>query len=147
MALPKILVVDDDEKILYAFRELLAKEGYQCLEAVNGTQALKRLTAEMISAVFLDIGLPDQDGLKILQQIRRYDRDVPVIIITSLGSDEILLRARELGATDYLQKPLSLAAIRKILREIKTTKQFPFAINKKESAPSIKKKRPPIKPK
>ncbi len=145
MTFPKILIVDDDEKILYAFRELLEKEGYQCREAVNGKQALKKFTAESISAVFLDIGLPDLDGLNILQQIRRYDRDLPVILITGLAPDKILVRARELGASGYLQKPLSLAAIRDILQKIKQDPLLPDGFINREAKSHPKKRRPPLK--
>ena len=111
----KILVVDDNSKIQYAFQSFLDKEGYITIPVTEGRNVLNIIARENPSLVFLDITLPDQNGLDILQQIKEEWPSLPVIIISGYISDENRKRANALGANDYLEKPLSLAKIRKIL--------------------------------
>jgi two-component system, NtrC family, nitrogen regulation response regulator NtrX len=117
----KILVIDDDEKIQYAFHFLLEKEGCNGVEATSGSTALKLFKSDHFRAVFLDLKLPDMDGLKILESIRKIDRNVPVIIITGMGTPQNIKKSVEFGAIEFLEKPISLTKIREILREIKLT--------------------------
>jgi len=115
----KVMVVDDNLKIIFAFRTLLEKESYEFIEAGSGAEAIKMFTAGKPKAVFLDISLPDADGLDVLKKIRKKNPAIPVIIITGIGSSELRSRALQLGAYDYLEKPLSVNHIREILNRIK----------------------------
>jgi CheY-like chemotaxis protein len=112
---PKILVVDDNTKILYAFQSFLEKEGYISIPVSEGSNVLNIITREKPTMVFLDISMPDQDGLEILRKIKKVEPSLPVIIVSGHISDENRERALALGAFDFLEKPLSLAKIREIL--------------------------------
>ena len=119
MKTDKILVVDDDEKIRYAFHTLFKKEGCDTYEAKNGRQALRMFKTRQFQAVFLDIGLPDMDGMKILDQMKKMNHIVPVVIITSMGNQEKATEARGMGAFDYLEKPVPVARLRGVLEKIR----------------------------
>ena len=88
-------------------------------DAPSGAEAIRKFKAGKPKAVFLDISLPDADGLDVLKKIRKKNPSIPVIIITGIGSSELRTRALQLGAYDYLEKPLSVNHIRDILNRIK----------------------------
>ena len=111
----KILTVDDNTKILFAFDILLKKEGCISIQASSGREGLKQIRDQQPNAVFLDVSLPDIDGLSILQQIKEKYPGLPVVIITGHGSDKLRERALQYGAEAYLEKPLSVEKIREIL--------------------------------
>jgi DNA-binding NtrC family response regulator len=115
----KVMVVDDNSKIIFAFHTLLEKENCLLIEAASGAEAIRKFKAGKPKAVFLDISLPDADGLDVLKKIRKKNPSIPVIIITGIGSSELRTRALQLGAYDYLEKPLSVNHIRDILNRIK----------------------------
>lgn len=108
----KVLVVDDDATILYAFRELLRKEGFKYVVATNGEEALKKITQERPDLIFMDITMPAMDGLEVLKQMREQNNRTPVIIITGFGTMQTAIKAIQLGAFDYLTKPLDVSKIR-----------------------------------
>ena len=110
----KILIVDDDDKILFAFRELFKKEGYRSSVARNGEEAIEKLTTERPEVVFMDITMPKIDGLEALRKIKEQDRRIPVIIITGFGTMQTAVSAIQSGAFEYLTKPLDVAKIREV---------------------------------
>jgi DNA-binding NtrC family response regulator len=115
----KVMVVDDNTKVMFAFQTLLETENCLIIEATSGVEALKKFSSKKPKAVFLDISLPDVNGLEILQKIREKSPTVPVIIITGVGSPDLRSSALRLGAFAYLEKPLSITQIREILDKIK----------------------------
>jgi len=114
----KILVVDDNTKIQYAFRTFLENEGYISIPVEKGADALTILSKKKPKVVFLDIRLPDQDGLEILRQIKQKYPDLPVVIVSGHNNEKNKNRAKALGASAFLEKPLSLTKMREILRDI-----------------------------
>jgi two-component system response regulator AtoC len=108
----KIVVADDDQKILFAFREVLQKEGYTVIEALNGLEAIDHVKKHDPDLVFMDINMPGMDGLEALQQIKVINPVLPVIIITGEGTMHTAIRAMQYGAFQYLMKPLSVVQIR-----------------------------------
>ena len=112
----KILVVDDDEKILFAFQEVFKAEGYECILARNGEEALHELATGHPDAVFMDITMPKLDGLEALTRIKLQSPHVPVVLITGFGTMQTAIRAMQLGAFEYLTKPLDLNKIRTLAR-------------------------------
>jgi two-component system, NtrC family, response regulator AtoC len=108
----KILIVDDDEKIIYAFRKVLEKDGHICLEAENGKQALEMLSVENPDMMFMDINMPEMNGINALQEIKSINPGIPVVIITGEGTMNTAIEAMRFGAFQYLQKPLSVQLIR-----------------------------------
>lgn len=113
----KILVVDDDEKILFAFHEVLEKEGYTSLEAHDGTEALEKFVAEQPQVIIVDVVLPDWDGLELMRQLKHEDASIPIIVITGESTKRNEEEARQLGAFQYLTKPLSVAKVREAVRQ------------------------------
>ncbi len=114
----KILVVDDDEKILFAFKQVLKKDGYACVIAKNGTDALSKMTSEHPAIIFMDVAMPGLNGLETLQQMKERDTTVPVIMITGHGTMQTAIKAIQLGAFEYLTKPLDVGTIRGIVQRV-----------------------------
>jgi DNA-binding response OmpR family regulator len=102
----KILVVDDEERMVRFIRLNLEHDGYLVVEAFNGKQALQRLRDSVPDIILLDVMMPDLDGFEVLQMIREIN-NVPVIMLTAKGEENDRVRGLELGADDYITKPFS----------------------------------------
>ena len=113
---PAVLVVDDDPDILAALHDLLDHEGYQVTCASTCGDALAEATASPYDAVLLDIGLPDGDGLSVLDLLREQHPSLPVIILTAFGSPEYRARSLSHGAFSCVNKPYDQDALRGLLR-------------------------------
>jgi two-component system response regulator AtoC len=111
-----ILVVDDDEKIRFAFKTLLKREGYRFVAAASGGEALELSAKEQPALVFMDITMPNLDGLETLARMRQENMAAPVILITGHGTMQTAIHAMQLGAFDYLTKPLDIKKIRDVMR-------------------------------
>lgn len=101
----RILVVDDEERMVRFIRMNLEHDGFQVMEALNGKQAIDMMrdTPDM---VLLDVMMPDLDGFEVLETIRGVST-VPVIMLTAKGEEDDRVRGLELGADDYITKPFS----------------------------------------
>ena len=112
--LPQLLVVDDSEMNREILKEILGKE-YRILEACDGEEALKMLEqyGTEISLVLLDIIMPKMDGFEVLAYMNRdkWIKDIPVIMISSEGSESYIRRAYELGASDYISRPFDAKVV------------------------------------
>jgi two-component system, OmpR family, KDP operon response regulator KdpE len=115
----KVLVIDDEPPIRKLLRMGLATQGYESLEASNGKMALE-LLAQNPALVILDLGLPDIQGLDLLQMIRARNEAVPIVVLSSRGDEAGKVQSLDLGADDYLTKPFGmdelLARLRAALR-------------------------------
>ena len=102
----RILVVDDDESIRRYISKLLTQNGYDVRTASNGKDAVNELrTGQDVSLAILDILMPEMDGLETLNEIRKIQGDLPVLMLSALGQTNIIVKAMKAGATDYLVKP------------------------------------------
>ncbi len=101
----KVLLVDDEEDILEVIQDRLEAYGFVVVTAGTGLEALKKLFTEKFDGVFLDIKMPEMGGIETLEEIRKRDRKIPIIIITSSSSQEAALEAIAKGANDYVFKP------------------------------------------
>ena len=112
--LPQLLVVDDSEMNREILKEILGKE-YRILEACDGNEALEMLEqyGTEISLVLLDIIMPQMDGFEVLAYMNRdkWIEDIPVIMISSEGSESYIRRAYELGASDYISRPFDTKVV------------------------------------
>ncbi len=106
----KVLVVDDDRVLRLALSRLLAQT-YAVSEAVDGDEALARLSSEVFDLVLLDIGLPGLDGLEVLARLRSNGGQLRVVVMTADDTSESLLRAIRNQALDYIVKPFPPSAI------------------------------------
>jgi two-component system nitrogen regulation response regulator GlnG len=104
----RILIVDDEESICYAFREFLADEGHRVDVAATAEEGLRLADGGGLDAVVLDVRLPGMDGLTALSRFRERVGPAPIIIITAFGNLDTAVRAMEGGAFDYLVKPFDL---------------------------------------
>ena len=134
-----VLVVDDERVNRVIMCKLLEREGYQTFEAENGLEALRSIQLRAFDMVLLDIVMPEMDGFAVLEQIRceRTESELPVIMVTASEASEQIVRALQLGANDYLTKPVdpavSLARIKMHLR----LKQSQEALKKSEERYSL----------
>jgi two-component system KDP operon response regulator KdpE len=115
----RILVVDDEERIVRFIRLNLEQDGFQVEEAFTGKEALDRLRETLPDLILLDVMLPDLDGFEILRMIRE-NHEVPVIMLTAKTEEDDRVRGLELGADDYVTKPFSprelVSRVRAVLR-------------------------------
>jgi len=105
---PKILMVDDEEKILQSLSSALIDEGYNIKTAKSAESAIPLLEQEIFDCALVDIWLPGMDGLELLKFIKEKRNDLQVIMISGHGTIETAVRATKLGAFDFLEKPLNL---------------------------------------
>jgi two-component system, OmpR family, alkaline phosphatase synthesis response regulator PhoP len=105
----KILVVDDDELVLIAIRELLTPLGFSVTISPNGPDALEKVASHQFDLVILDVIMPEMDGFEVCQRLRRIDSytETPVMMLTAKSGDEDRQRGLEMGANLYLPKPIS----------------------------------------
>ena len=119
------LIVEDDRQIRNFVSFSLKSQDYNCIEASTGREAMNVIATQKLSAIILDLGLPDMDGIDLLKQIRGFS-DLPIIIISARDQDNDKVEALDAGADDYLTKPFSikelLARIRVIFRHVGNTK-------------------------
>ncbi len=108
---PTILAVDDESAILQSLSGILSDEGFEVLTASNGYEALKIIEAESPDLVLLDIWMPGIDGIETLQEIKRTNPFLQVIIISGHGTIETAVKATKLGAHDFIEKPLSIEKV------------------------------------
>src|SRR5215468_9804604 len=101
-----VLIIDDDPDVQEVLKDRLESLGYRAVPALTGKQGLALLDEESPEMVFLDIELPDTNGLEALQAIRKWQNDVAVVIITAYGTIERAVQAMRDGAYDFIQKPL-----------------------------------------
>jgi two-component system nitrogen regulation response regulator NtrX len=108
---PSILIVDDEPSILQSLAGLLIDEGFDVRTASNGYEALKAIESESPDLVLLDIWMPGLDGIDTLQEIKKNNPFIQVIIITGHGTIETAVKATKMGAYDLIEKPLSIDKI------------------------------------
>ncbi|MGB8451514.1 MAG: response regulator transcription factor [Anaerocolumna sp.] len=116
---PLILIVDDEKSVRSFLRVSIETQGYKCIDADNGSNAIMLAASYNPDILILDLGLPDMDGLEVIKKIRLISQ-LPIIIVSARGHDREKVGALDAGADDYLTKPFSvpelLARIRVILR-------------------------------
>ncbi|MGZ9243930.1 MAG: sigma-54-dependent transcriptional regulator [Candidatus Binatia bacterium] len=100
-----ILVVDDDPYIQEALKDRLESLGYRVMQATDGNQALERIGQQTPQMAFLDIEMPGMKGMEVLKELRRQEKDFPVIMITAYGTIDIAVEAMKEGAADFVAKP------------------------------------------
>ena len=122
LAKPVILVVEDEAPLLTLLRYNLEKQGFRVEEAADGQEALLRVAETKPDLILLDWMLPSLSGIEVCRQLRRRPatRDLPIIMVTARTDDQDAVRARDVGADDYIVKPFAvdavLARIRALLR-------------------------------
>jgi two-component system, OmpR family, KDP operon response regulator KdpE len=103
---PRVLVVDDEPQIRRALRLVLRANGYEVAEVDTGEGALDALVGKPFDLMILDLMLPDVDGVEVCRRLREWSQ-LPVLVLSAHGDEEIKVRALDEGADDYVTKPFS----------------------------------------
>lgn len=111
----RILVADDDREFLRAVERVLVQDGYDVLTVSNGADALRNLEGRGFDLVIADLRMPTEDGLQLLQDMRRRGLRVPVLLVTAFGEVESYLEAMTEGAFDYLTKPIACEELMRLV--------------------------------
>ena len=122
----KILVVDDEQRMVRFIQLNLEQDGFEVITAYNGKEALEQVRTQLPDLILLDIMMPDINGFEVLKKIREVN-NVPVIMLTAKGEEDDRIQGLELGADDYITKPFSprelVSRIRAVLRRTKSFKE------------------------
>lgn len=108
----RILVADDEEDILEIMRDRLEACGFDVITAATGGEALRKIATHKLDGVFLDVKMPEMSGIEVLEEIRKKDKRLPVIIITSSTSREAALDSIAKGANEIILKPFDWEELR-----------------------------------
>ncbi len=115
----KVMVVDDAKFMRVRLSKLLSGHGFEVVEAENGEEAVQVYKAEHPDAVLMDITMPQKTGIEALAEIRGFDPQAKVIMLTALGQESMVVQAVQAGARDYVVKPFDpdrvMLALKKVL--------------------------------
>jgi DNA-binding response OmpR family regulator len=113
--MPRVLVVDDDPRVVATLSDVLRLKGYTVDIASDGPEALERVREARPHVVLLDVSLPTMNGLEVLLCIRQLDPTVGVIMVSGICDEVTIRRALTLGAAEYLVKPMKLQELERTL--------------------------------
>ena len=113
-----ILIVDDMEDLRFSLAGLVRKAGYAVFTAANGLEALEAVSSSIIDLIFLDIGLPDTDGITLIGRLKDINPDVDIVMLTGINEARTAVDALRAGAVDYIVKPFDLLVFRSTLQRI-----------------------------
>jgi DNA-binding response OmpR family regulator len=109
----KILIAEDEALILQTLELKLKKEGYEVIGCVDGLDALQKIDSEQPDLIITDIMMPYMSGLEVVRKVKNdlASKNIPVIVLSTMGQESIVEEAFDLGADDYLKKPFSLSEL------------------------------------
>ncbi len=114
----RILVVDDEEKVCWAFEQFLKEEGHSPMIASSGQEALEKVAAERPDLVIMDVRMPGRlNGLETLSEMKELDPEIYVIIMTAYGNMQTAIEAMQAGAYDYIIKPIDLDQVKVVIQK------------------------------
>jgi CheY-like chemotaxis protein len=114
----KVLLVDDEEDIIEVIQDRLEAYGFAVVTAGTGVEALKKLSIEKFDGVFLDVKMPEMGGIEALEEIRKTDTEIPIIIITSSSTRETAIEAMAKGANEYVLKPFEWEELKSKIEKV-----------------------------
>ena len=102
----KILLAEDDQFISRAYTDGLERAGYKIINAYNGKEAIEKIKSENPDLILLDLIMPEKNGFEVLEEVKQDEalKNIPIIVLSNLGQDTDIQKARDLGADDYLIK-------------------------------------------
>jgi Response regulator containing CheY-like receiver, AAA-type ATPase, and DNA-binding domains len=122
--MPRVLIVDDEEELLFGLSAFLSREGWEVLIAKNSEEALAILKTQPVDIIVTDIRMPGESGLTFLQQLKSERKDLKTVVMTAKGSPEMEREVVSLGADAYLEKPFDLDYFLRVLNKVMTSKGF-----------------------
>ena len=121
-----VLFVDDDREFRKAMRKVFERSGYGFTEASDGMEALDLLSQDRFDLIVSDLRMPNLDGMRLMEELNRKELDVPVIFITAYGDVESYMSLMNMGAFDYLNKPVGTKEILGVVRSALDTQRTPL---------------------
>ena len=116
--MPKILVVDDEERVRQLMGEILEDQGHEVILAASGQEGLQLFDSQEFDAVFTDLGMPGMSGWELARAIRERNRRLPLAIITGWGDAVTADEKESAGVSWILTKPFSMAQIEEVTKEV-----------------------------
>lgn len=107
----RILVAEDEALMLRTIELKLKKDGHDVIGCSDGKQALQQIAEQQPDLVITDIMLPFASGLEIVQEVKKYEKKISVIVLSAMGQEKTVEEAFSLGADDYVTKPFSLSEL------------------------------------
>lgn len=120
----QILIVDDEESIIFSLEGILEDEGYHTLKATSGETALDLVRSETPDVVLVDVWMPGIDGIKTLQAVKKMNPETEVIVMSGHGTIETAVAATKLGAFDFIEKPLSIESVLRVIGSAVRNRRF-----------------------
>lgn len=114
----KILVVDDEENARLGLSRLLAREGYHVDSVANGNEALDYLRSHEVNLIVTDINMPEMNGITFLKELNKTQPLPNIIMITAYGGVDTYIEAMNLGAFEYINKPINIEELKSIMCKI-----------------------------
>jgi two-component system response regulator AtoC len=114
----KVLLVDDEQDIVEVIQDRLEAYGFTVVTAGTGVEALNKLSLEKFDGVFLDVKMPEMGGIEALEEIRKRDKEIPIIIITSSSTREAAIEAIGKGANEFLLKPFEWEELKTKIQKV-----------------------------
>ena len=118
--MPKLLIVDDELDVREFAKNFFSRRNIECFTAEGGTTAISLFKEHKPNLILLDVVMDDMNGVEVLDEIKKIDKDARVIMVTGSDEEEIIEKTKELGAIGYIHKPLVLEELEQVvLKEIK----------------------------
>src|SRR4030067_1297263 len=128
----KVLIVDDEERVVQSIAGVLEDEGFQVTEARSGEEAIKIFQQEVPDVTLLDIWMPGMDGMEVLKRLKWIAPECQVIMISGHATISTAMTAVKLGAFDFIEKPLSLDVLLMTIRRALDRQNELFTIRRSE---------------
>lgn len=114
----KILIVDDASFMRMMLKDILSKEGYAIIEAVDGKDAVEKYKIEMPDIVTMDITMPNMTGIESLKEIKKLDSHAKVIMCSAMGQQNMVIEAIQAGAKDFIVKPFEAERVKNAIKSV-----------------------------
>ncbi|MFP4164439.1 MAG: response regulator [Chitinispirillaceae bacterium] len=114
--MPEILIIDDEEAAVFGFSRYFSKQGYSVQSAGTIEEGRRHIQSSSFDAVVLDIRLPDGNALEFIPEIKAFNQKTTVVVVSGLADNDTAQTAQEMGADDFLVKPLKMAALCEALK-------------------------------
>lgn len=114
----RILVVDDEELVIWSYLRIFGGGDYHVEAAHGGREALRKVQENSFDVIILDLKMPDIDGLEVLRRVKETHPEVDVIVVTGLPQNNIMMEAKRLGACDFVSKPFEPDELKLLVQRV-----------------------------